>query len=144
MKNFFINDLLPEGFKVLLPEEAHKEESISRLILDLFFQNGYLLVKTPMMEYEDNKSQNTLKFLHNEPYLLVEPETKKATVSTATKTAKKSGISLNKPLFYAGVGTLAAGGASFALAQQQTKIFNGYEKWVSYLYKDINKESLFF
>ena len=77
MKNFFINDLLPEGFKVLLPEEAHKEEIISRSILDLFFQNGYLLVKTPMMEYEDNISQNTLKFLHNESYLLVEPETKK-------------------------------------------------------------------
>ena len=77
MKNFFINDLLPEGFKVLLPEEAHKEEIISRTILDLFFQNGYLLVKTPMMEYEDHISQNTLKFLHNEAYLLVEPETKK-------------------------------------------------------------------
>ena len=39
MKNFFINDLLPEGFKVLLPMEAHKEEIISRSILDLFFQN---------------------------------------------------------------------------------------------------------
>ena len=39
MKNFFINDLLPEGFKVLLPEQAHKEEIISRSILDLFFQN---------------------------------------------------------------------------------------------------------
>jgi len=76
MKNFFINDLLPEGFKVLLPEEAHKEEIISRSILDLFFQNGYLLVKTPMMEYEDNISQNTLKSLHNKSYLLIEPETK--------------------------------------------------------------------
>ena len=77
MKNFFINDLLPEGFKVLLPEEAHKEEIISRSILDLFFQNGYLLVKTPMMEYEDNISQNTLKSLHN-GLLLIEPETKKS------------------------------------------------------------------
>ncbi len=80
MKNFFINDLLPEGFKVLLPEEAHKEEIISRSILDLFFQNGYLLVKTPMMEYEDNISQNTLKSLHDESYLLIEPETKKILV----------------------------------------------------------------
>ena len=80
MKNFFINDLLPEGFKVLLPEEAHKEEIISRLILDLFFQRGYLLVKTPIMEYEDNISQNTLKSLHNESYLFLEPETKKILV----------------------------------------------------------------
>ena len=80
MKNFFINDLLPEGFKVLLPEESQKEEIISRSILDLFFQNGYLLVKTPMMEYEDNISQNTLKSLNNESYLLIEPETKKILV----------------------------------------------------------------
>jgi len=80
MKNFFINDLLPEGFKVLLPEQAHKEEVISRYILDLFFQNGYLLVKTPMIEYEDNISQNTLKSLHNQSFLLMEPETKKILV----------------------------------------------------------------
>ena len=37
MKNFFINDLLPEGFKVLLPEEAHKEEIISRSNSRLIF-----------------------------------------------------------------------------------------------------------
>jgi ATP phosphoribosyltransferase regulatory subunit len=80
MKNFFINDLLPEGFKVLLPEEAHKEEIVSRAILDLFFKNGYLLVKTPIMEYEDNISQNTLKSLDNESFLLIEPETKKILV----------------------------------------------------------------
>ena len=80
MKNFFINDLLPEGFKVLLPEQAHKEEIISRSILDLFFQNGYLLVKTPMIEYEDNISQNTLQSLHNQSFLIMEPETKKLLV----------------------------------------------------------------
>ena len=58
MKNFFTNDLLPEGFKVLLPEQAHREEIISRSILDLFFRNGYLLVKTPMIEYEYNITKN--------------------------------------------------------------------------------------
>jgi len=77
MKKFFVNDLLPEGFKVLLPDDAHKEESISRIILDLYFSNGYLLVKTPMMEYEDNVSKNTLKLLNNNSFLLMEPETKK-------------------------------------------------------------------
>ena len=30
------NQLLPEGFKVLLPEEAHKEELVSRKILRYF------------------------------------------------------------------------------------------------------------
>ena len=107
MKNFFINDLLPEGFKVLLPEEAHKEESISRLILDLFFQNGYLLVKTPMMEYEDNISRNTLKYLHNESFLLIEPETKKILVLRSDITpqlAKLAGTKLKhfaRPLRFA-------------------------------------------
>ena len=33
-----------------------------------------------MMEYEDNISQNTLKSLNNESYLLIEPETKKILV----------------------------------------------------------------
>ena len=53
------NKLLPEGFKVLLPEEAHKEEFLSRKILDIFIKNGYLLVKTPLIEYEDNNIKTT-------------------------------------------------------------------------------------
>ena len=77
MKKFFVNDLLPEGFKVLLPDEAHAEEIVSRIILDLYFSHGYMLVKTPMMEYEDNISKNTLKLLNNNSFLLMEPETKK-------------------------------------------------------------------
>ena len=80
MKNFFTNDLLPDGFKVLLPEQAHTEEGLSRAILDLFFHNGYSLVKTPMIEYEDNISQNTLQSLHDQSFLFMEPETKKILV----------------------------------------------------------------
>ena len=41
------NDLLPEGFKVLLPNNAEKEEFLSRKILDILNKHGYLLVKTP-------------------------------------------------------------------------------------------------
>ena len=40
------NQLLPEGFKVLLPEEAEKEELLSRKILDILINNDYSLVKT--------------------------------------------------------------------------------------------------
>ena len=107
MKNFFNNDLLPEGFKVLLPEQAHKEEIISRSILDLFFQNGYSLVKTPMIEYEDNISQNTLQTLHNQSFLLMEPETKKILVLRSDITpqvAKLAGTKLKhfpRPLRFA-------------------------------------------
>ncbi|OUU61335.1 MAG: hypothetical protein CBC22_07805 [Alphaproteobacteria bacterium TMED62] len=100
MKSFFINDLLPEGFKVLLPEQAHKEENISRSILDLFFQNGYQLVKTPMIEYEDNISQNTLKSLHNQSFLLMEPETKKILVLRSDITAQVAKLASTKLKHY--------------------------------------------
>ncbi len=96
MKNFFINDLLPEGFKVLLPEQAHKEETISRSILDLFFKNGYLLVKTPMIEYEDNISQNTLQSLHDQSFLLMEPETKKILVLRSDITPQVAKLACTK------------------------------------------------
>ena len=80
MKSFFTNNLLPEGFKVLLPDNAHKEENISRIVLDSFFRNGYLLVKTPIMEYEDITSQSSLKSPNNDSFILMEPETKKVLV----------------------------------------------------------------
>ena len=35
------NDLLPEGFKVLLHNDAEKEEFLSRKILDILNKNGY-------------------------------------------------------------------------------------------------------
>jgi len=41
-----------------------------------------------MIEYEDNISQNTLKSLHNESYLLIEPETKKILVLRSDITAQ--------------------------------------------------------
>ena len=100
MKNFFINDLLPEGFKVLLPERAHKEEDLSREILDLFFKNGYLLVKTPMVEYEDNISQNTLKSAHNQSFLLMEPETKKILVLRSDITPQVAKLACTKLKHY--------------------------------------------
>ncbi len=77
MNNFLKNELLPEGFKVLLPEEAEKEEFISRKILDFFFRYSYHLVKTPLVEYEDNDSQSTLLEERNNPFILMEPDTKK-------------------------------------------------------------------
>ena len=77
------NDLLPEGFKVLLPNNAEKEEFLSRKILDILNKNGYLLVKTPLLEYEDNKSNTSnlqLENINHEPFILMEPSTKKILV----------------------------------------------------------------
>ena len=77
------NDLLPEGFKVLLPNNAEKEEFLSRKILDILNKHGYLLVKTPLLEYEDNKSSPStlqLENINHEPFILMEPSTKKILV----------------------------------------------------------------
>ena len=41
MNNNNNNELLPEGFKVLLPYNAEKEEFLSREILDILNKNGY-------------------------------------------------------------------------------------------------------
>ncbi len=77
------NQLLPEGFKVLLPEEAQKEELLSRKILDILIKNNYALVKTPLIEYENNNiSSNNMQIqnINHEPFILVEPDTKKILV----------------------------------------------------------------
>ena len=77
------NQLLPEGFKVLLPEEAHKEELVSRKILDILINNEYSLVKTPLIEYEPISLSNksfSLQNIDHQPFILVEPDTKKILV----------------------------------------------------------------
>ena len=52
MKKTNNKEVFPEGLKVLLPEDARKEEHITRRINDFFYKNGYQPVKTPLMEYE--------------------------------------------------------------------------------------------
>lgn len=78
------SELLPEGFKVLLPNHAEKEEFASRKILDILNKNGYLLVKTPLLEYENTKisssSNQKLQNTNHEPFILMEPSTKKILV----------------------------------------------------------------
>ena len=77
------SELLPEGFKVLLPNHAEKEEFASRKILDMLNKNGYLLVKTPLLEYKNTKSSPSnykLQNTHHEPFILMEPTTKKILV----------------------------------------------------------------
>ena len=96
MKNFLKNDLLPEGFKVLLPEEAEKEEFISRKILDFFFRYSYFLVKTPLVEYEDNDSQSTLLEERNNPFILMEPDTKKVLILRSDITPQVAKLASSK------------------------------------------------
>ena len=80
MNNSYKNYLLPEGLKVLLPDEAEKEELISRRILDQFYKNGYLLVKTPMLEDDGADENKIIRTNDDDSFFLVEPETKKVLI----------------------------------------------------------------
>ncbi|MGI9249833.1 MAG: ATP phosphoribosyltransferase regulatory subunit [Pseudohongiellaceae bacterium] len=46
--------LLPDGVEDILPDEAHKLESLRRRILDLYASWGYQLIITPLVEYLDS------------------------------------------------------------------------------------------
>ena len=43
--------LLPDGVEEILPDEAHRLESLRRQMLDLYKSWGYQLVITPMIEF---------------------------------------------------------------------------------------------
>ena len=60
MKKTNNKEVFPEGLKVLLPEEARKEEHITRRINDFFYKNGYQPVKTPLMEYEKKEKRRPI------------------------------------------------------------------------------------
>ncbi|MBF96766.1 MAG: ATP phosphoribosyltransferase regulatory subunit [Alphaproteobacteria bacterium MarineAlpha9_Bin4] len=81
MNKYINNQILPEGFKVLLPNEAQKEELISRKILDILIKKNYALVKTPIIEYQSpNINSLYTKDTIHEPFILIEPDTKKILV----------------------------------------------------------------
>jgi ATP phosphoribosyltransferase regulatory subunit len=50
--------LLPVGFYDLLFDEAQKSHENINLALDAFIKAGYRLIKTPLVEFEDNFSNN--------------------------------------------------------------------------------------
>ena len=55
------NQLLPEGFRDSLPELAFKEDKVNSIFVKLMQNNGFLLVKPPLLEFE-----SSLFFLLNE------------------------------------------------------------------------------
>lgn len=100
MSNFNKNDLLPEGFKVFLPEDAEKEEYISRKFQDMFSVNGYLLVKTPLIEYEYNEKKYLIQNKANNSFFLMEPETKKILVLRSDITSQVAKLATSKMASY--------------------------------------------
>ena len=67
------NQLLPEGLKDLLSEEATKEEVATRKFLDNFISYGYKLIKPPLMEYEDTINQGIISPKDLESFSLMDP-----------------------------------------------------------------------
>ena len=55
------SQLLPEGFRDKLPDLAEMEQKINTFYLELMRVNGYMLVKPPLVEFE-----NSLFFLKND------------------------------------------------------------------------------
>lgn len=53
--------LLPVGFYDLIFDEAHQNHQNVNLVLDVFFADGYRLIKTPLVEFEDNFSSAETK-----------------------------------------------------------------------------------
>ena len=48
------SQLLPEGFRDSLPGLADKEYRINSIFFDVMESNGFLLVKPPLMEFEES------------------------------------------------------------------------------------------
>ena len=96
MKKTNNKEVFPEGLKVLLPEDARKEEHITRRINDFFYKNGYQPVKTPLMEYEKKERSEFFNPSEQDSFMLVEPETKKVLVLRSDITAQVANLASSK------------------------------------------------
>ena len=52
------NNLLPEGFKDEVSNNAAIEHKYKNIIINLFQSNGYELVKTPLIEFSDRANES--------------------------------------------------------------------------------------
>ena len=58
------NKIIPEGFKDDVSVKVSTEHKFKNMIIDHFQSNGFDLVKTPLIEYEDKNTYiNTFKIL---------------------------------------------------------------------------------
>tara|TARA_Y100000590_G_scaffold392776_1_gene470468 strand:+ start:1527 stop:2669 length:1143 start_codon:yes stop_codon:yes gene_type:complete len=70
------NALLPAGLSDLLPEEALKESQIKNILLDVFNSFGYLLVKPPLIEFEESMFSDSGKTLEHTMFRVIDPLSK--------------------------------------------------------------------
>ena len=64
------NNLLPEGFRDDVTNQAAVEHKYKNIIINLFQSNGYELVKTPLIEYTENfTSPNSFQIQVNENFV---------------------------------------------------------------------------
>ena len=53
--------LVPSGFKDSLTFDSYAEHKYNNIIIKYFRENGFTLIKTPLIEFSDNLNKNTLQ-----------------------------------------------------------------------------------
>jgi ATP phosphoribosyltransferase regulatory subunit len=71
------NFLLPSGFRDLLPDDAEKEYCCTEKFIDNFYNWGYRLVSTPLLEFEDSLFASSGEALAPRTLKLIDPVSQK-------------------------------------------------------------------
>jgi ATP phosphoribosyltransferase regulatory subunit len=71
------NFLLPSGFRDLLPDDAEKEYCCTEKFIDNFYNWGYRLVATPLLEFEDSLFASSGEALAPRTLKLIDPVSQK-------------------------------------------------------------------
>ncbi len=71
------NFLLPPGFRDLLPDDAEREYFCAHSLINSFYESGYRLVATPLVEFEESLFEGAGKALEPRTLKLIDPLSQK-------------------------------------------------------------------
>ncbi len=122
--------LLPAGLSDILYPNAHIQSKIIENLLEIFSSYGYLLVKPPLVEYEETLLSNGPgKVLKDSTFRVMDPLSQKMLALRADVTAQISRIAstrlshLSRPLRLSYSGdVLRVNGDSFNMERQKTQV----------------------
>lgn len=69
--------LLPPGFRDLLPDDAEREYFCTNSLVNNFYANGYRLVSTPLVEFEESLFEGSGEALEPRTLKLIDPLSQK-------------------------------------------------------------------
>lgn len=76
--NAFSGQLLPQGFRDLLPPEAQAEEDATRALIDVMRSFGYARVRPPLAEFEDSLfSEGPGAMMKEQAFRFLDPASRK-------------------------------------------------------------------